>query len=330
MADSTLAAIRTKVRRLTRSPATSQLTEANLDEYVNTFIQYDFPEHLRLFTLKEDLEWFCQPNIDKYETNSVAQAPQLVNFNQSYISVHGPIYIGGYEASFTQDPKEFYRINPLINSSETIATGDGATAAYNGTLTNIPVLRDQVTFSALDVNDESMVIIDLPDVTNTVSGDLINNDTGTDVGDINYVTGVYNFTFPANVKSGVSVTQQTRPYTAARPYSILYYQNQFVLRPVPDKTYRIQLQVYRRPSEVLQAGASPQLEQWWQYIAYGAAKKIFEDRTDMQSVQEIMPEFKQQERLVLRRTLVQNANERVATIYTNNNNDLYYNYWGSD
>jgi hypothetical protein len=43
MADSTLGAIRTKVRRLTRSPNTAQITDNQIDEYVNTFILYDFP-----------------------------------------------------------------------------------------------------------------------------------------------------------------------------------------------------------------------------------------------------------------------------------------------
>ena len=74
--------------------------------------------------------------------------------------------------------------------------------------------------------------------------------------------------------------------------------------------------MYRRPTELLLVGQSPELEQWWQYIAYGASKKVFEDRMDMQSVQMIMPEFNKQERLVLRRTIVQQTNERVATIYT--------------
>jgi hypothetical protein len=97
---------------------------------------------------------------------------------------------------------------------------------------------------------------------------------------------------------------------------MLYFDDAFVLRPVPDKVYPVEFEVYRRPSELLAVNASPELEQWWQYIAYGAAKKIFEDQSDMDSVQQIMPEFKQQERLVLRRTIVQQTNERVATIYT--------------
>ena len=72
MADSSLTAIRLKVRRLTRSPSVGQITDATIDEYVNTFIQYDFPEHLRLFSLKTVLEWFTQPNVDTYAPSTVA------------------------------------------------------------------------------------------------------------------------------------------------------------------------------------------------------------------------------------------------------------------
>ena len=67
---------------------------------------------------------------------------------------------------------------------------------------------------------------------------------------------------------------------------------------------------------LLTSGQSPQLEEWWQYIAYGSAKKIFEDRLDMESVQMIVPEYRKQETLCLRRTIVQYTNERTATIYT--------------
>jgi hypothetical protein len=76
------------------------------------------------------------------------------------------------------------------------------------------------------------------------------------------------------------------------------------------------MEVYRRPTELLSNGQSPELEQWWQYIAYGAAKKIFEDRGDIQSIQIIMPEFLAQQRLVLRKTIDQQTNERTATIFS--------------
>ena len=58
------------------------------------------------------------------------------------------------------------------------------------------------------------------------------------------------------------------------------------------------------------------LKQWWQYLAYGAAKKVFEDSQDPEGKHAIMEEFKEQERLVLRRTIVQRTAQRTATIYT--------------
>jgi hypothetical protein len=93
----------------------------------------------------------------------------------------------------------------------------------------------------------------------------------------------------------------------------------------------VNFQVYVRPDALLASGQAPELEEWWQYIAYGAAKKIFEDRMDMDSVQQILPEFNQQQRLCLRRTIVQNSNTRVATIYTQTLNGIGGNngyYWG--
>ena len=57
-------------------------------------------------------------------------------------------------------------------------------------------------------------------------------------------------------------------------------------------------------------------QQWWQYLSYGAAKKIFEDSQDPEGIAQIMGGFKEQENLVLYRNIVQQTNERTATIYT--------------
>ena len=100
------------------------------------------------------------------------------------------------------------------------------------------------------------------------------------------------------------------------PQAMLFHNNTITLRPVPDQPYQINFEVYARPAQLLQTTSVPELEEYWQYLSYGCAKKIFEDRMDMDSVQLIMPEFKKQEALVQRRTIVQYTNERVATIYT--------------
>jgi hypothetical protein len=120
----------------------------------------------------------------------------------------------------------------------------------------------------------------------------------------------------------------TLPYQPARPQAVLFFDNDFVVRPVPDQPYPIQIEVFVQPTEIIGGTTNPDLNQFWQYIAYGASKKIFEDRNDLESVSMIMPEFKQQERLVLRKTLVLMANERVSTIYTQQVSAQYGPGWG--
>jgi hypothetical protein len=66
MANFTLEAIRTKVRRLTRSPSENILPTSDIDEYINTFVEFDFPEHIQLFPLHTTFEFFTQPNVDTY------------------------------------------------------------------------------------------------------------------------------------------------------------------------------------------------------------------------------------------------------------------------
>ena len=82
----TLADIRLKVRRLTRMPSTAQITDIQIDEYVNTFILYDFPEHLRLFTFRENLIFYAVPSVGEYATNTINVSDPLYkqkDFNYS-------------------------------------------------------------------------------------------------------------------------------------------------------------------------------------------------------------------------------------------------------
>jgi hypothetical protein len=89
------------------------------------------------------------------------------------------------------------------------------------------------------------------------------------------------------------------------------------------------MEVFVQPAELLNAGQVPELSEWWQYIAYGAAKKVFEDRMDIESIQSIMPEFKQQELLIQRKTLVQLTSQKAATIFDNQDGTRSNNNWGS-
>lgn len=332
-----LAAIRTKVRRLTRTPSEAQLTTLELDNYINTFIVYDFPEILRTFNLRTTFKFWCNPFQDVYPTDTASfvgvTTNQLYNFQNIYLSIHEPLYIAGFQSLYSQSREQFFGIYPNVNTITSIGSiGDGITTIYTGTVVNSQgavLLQNNVLFSSVDTLGGGLAMVDVP-VISTITGNpttfgnlyaannlptvpptvlnLANN--------VNYVTGRFIVTFPTAPAVGVAINSQTVPQITALPQAMLFYDEKFTLRPLPDQPYQINFEAYIRPTFLLTQQSVPQLEEWWQYIAYGAAKKIFEDRMDTDSVALILPEFRRQESMCLRRTIVQYTNERVATIYT--------------
>ena len=328
---STLDQIRIKIRRLTRTPSDAQLSTADIDNYVNTFVLYDFPEHLRLFDLRTLFSFVCQPYVDSYDTNTTNSNDPFYNFKNKYISLHPPLFIAGYQSLYSQSREQFFTIYPNVTNIASIGpVGDGVTVSFSGTLYSVPVIRNQVLFSSVDINDNGLSLIDVP-IANTPTGQLcIPNDFNTSYGTINYVTGAFSFTFLTAPREGQKINSQTVPYVPSLPQSLLFYDNTVVLRPIPDQPYEINLEAYIRPTELLSSTDQPEIAQWWQYIAYGAAKKIFEDRMDLDSVQLIMPEFMNQQLLVIRKTISINTNDRVSTIYADSigsNNGYNGNGW---
>ena len=326
---STLEKIKIKVRRLTRSVSTSQLTDSQLMDYINTFVLYDFPEHLRLFNLHTTFTFVTQPYVDVYESSSDPASP-LYNFKNKFISVNPPVYIAGFQALYSQSRDQFFGIYPMLNSIASIGvTGNGATTTFTGVINSqqanlsgingqtICLLQNNVLFSSIATDNSGLALIDYPQ-TNTIGFLGLPGVTPLTnaLGQINYITGAYTLNFPSAPGAGQPINSQTVPQQPTLPQAMLYYDGKFTLRPVPDQAYRVNMEVFVRPTELLQNAQQPELSEWWQYIAYGAAKKVFEDRMDLESVQQILPEFKKQEALINRRTIVQYTNQRTSTIYT--------------
>jgi hypothetical protein len=312
---SNLTNIRTKVRRLTRSPSASQISDAEIDSYINTFVLYDFPSQLKVFDLKKNLTFYCSPWIDTYDTVTLPTTHPLYNFNNKYTVIDNPAYIAGYKALFSQSQEQFYTLYPKTNNiANTNHKGNGVLTNFAGTLAGRPILRNNVTFTAISSTDTGLVLVD------DGNGLLMVPNGAPIAGTINYITGVYTLIFPLPVKVNTYVYSQTIVYATARPQGILFYENTFTLRPVPDQPYRIDFAVEVRPAEfmTLTPAQQPEIAQWYQYIAYGTAKKIFEDRNDMDSIQQIMPEFKEQQKLSMRKTIGQLSAQRSSTIYAEN------------
>jgi hypothetical protein len=346
MANSSLETIQVKVRRLTRSPSESQLTDADLNQYINTFVVYDFPEHLRTFNLRTTFRFWCNPYQDRYITDSSLPITNpLYNFQNRYISISPPLYVAGFQSFYSESREQFFGIYPNVNSILSIGfQGDGATTTFTGvvnlnsgpnfvnpTLSNqtAVLIQNEVLFDSVDTNGAGLSLIDVPVIDPATGNPTTNGNLYvpgmqpatpptviTPANTINYVTGAFTITFPTAPGVGQPINSQTIPAIISMPQAMLYYNNVITIRPVPDQPYQINFEAYQRPTELLASNQSPQLEEWWQYIAYGAAKKIFEDRMDTESVAQIMPEFKQQERMCNRRTIVQYTNQRTATIYT--------------
>src|SRR5271166_1201425 len=100
-ADSTLNAIRTKVRRITRTPSTAQLSDPDLDQYINTFIIYDIPSSLKLFNLRRTFTFYTAPYIDTYSTNETDPNSPFFDFKNRYMEVIEPVYIAGDPAFYS-------------------------------------------------------------------------------------------------------------------------------------------------------------------------------------------------------------------------------------
>jgi hypothetical protein len=340
----TLADIRTKVRRITARPSAVQISDSEIDKYINTFYVYDLPAHLKMESLRYNYQFTTTANIPAYDMPT-----------GTYLTAMPPVFIGQYMCYMTQSRSNFFRINPSINYLQSqVYTGDGtdgSTGSYSGQfLTAIPIvpgfkpnppgaysdstvtdiaakyLNWNVLVSALGTPDATSGIAPSITLIDDGQGNLFApTDTSTDPssnrGTINYITGEIEITlFPSAIPTGNAINVQYIPYQASRPQEAMFFQDQIILYPIPDQAYTVSFEAYKMPTEFLASDAagtsSPQLAEWWQLLAYGASDKIFSDNADFENMARFRPLLEEQMNLCLRRTIVQQTSERTATIYT--------------
>jgi hypothetical protein len=144
---------------------------------------------------------------------------------------------------------------------------------------------------------------------------------------INYQTGqITGLTFADPILPGTPIKIEYNPKKLSIPLAIMFFQNQFTLCPVPDKGYTIELTCYRQPIQALLAAdqtGNPELSEWWEILAVGASKKIFENRLDSDGIMFIDKMLKERYDIIESRTYAQIGQQRINTIYTD---QLTYNY----
>ena len=340
MAIVNLGSIRAKIRRLTGSSDTLQLPDTaivsdpnsvGIDDYINSFYNYDFPAQFRSLKLKDKLTFNTVKGIDTYAFDS-----------EKYTTIEMPCYCAKREIKLFQDPWSFYGVNFNWQFQNNFASGDGTIGPYSGSTSATPILRsinndpsniDGVPnvpgvsqgYSGYPAGRVQNILItaniangNTMNVTDDGAGNLIGDCTGG--GTINYDTGaIAGLNFTQAIPSGTEIQIQYNPTVLSIPLSILFFQNQFTLRPVPDRGYTVELVAYRQPTQALNhtaAGAgTPELSEWWECIAMGAAKKIFEDRLDSDGVALMDKMLNEKYQLAYTRTYAQLGKQRVSTIF---------------
>lgn len=223
-----------------------------------------------------------------------------------------------------------------------------------------PFLRKEVVYGTISVAGESINIADdgngnmqlqtpnpvvsVPSqTTNPAIPGMYNLNTGSpglnnvlNVGSVNYITGVISIDFyAAGVVPDTSVTATlwVAQYQPSRPWSMLFWNNEFIIRPVPNKVYKLEIETYLTPVQFLQTTDQPILSQWWKLLAYYAAQEILRDRQDFEGVAGLQEGMKRQEALVLERQATEEIGSRNSTIFCGEiqnsgwNNNYYGNGW---
>ena len=371
----TLLDIRTKIRNVTGSPSTDQITDATLNNYINDYYVYTMPFELKEQIQNQFLQFKTTPGVDTYA------------FPGGYFTDQPGAYADGFPCIFYQDPDVFFQDWPQQYAVDNIATGDGMTESFSGGLQNPPIIIGTLFITSDDPTGFQQVLLDNGDVvteniaigsgTNTYTGTLgvfpitagtlsvtdgiesfVDNGFGIltgsqgGTGTIDYLNGTFSITFAANVATGTAIVGTyttnlqigtlsgdgsgtinylTGAYTANfntapaqtaviyakyqgyapnRPQGVLFFNNQFTFRPVPDQAYAILMQGYIQPVQLINDGDTPLQPEWGPVIAYGASLEIFSDRGDEESYQSYFPIFKRYENVALGRTIQQYTSEQ--------------------
>lgn len=159
---------------------------------------------------------------------------------------------------------------------------------------------------------------------NTGNPGLINP---TNIGTVNYVTGEFNFTLPIGISlaEGTLLTIRISQYQHGKPYCLLFWNNEFTIRPIPKKIHKIEIETYLSPVQFYNSTDVPILNQWAQYLAYIAAMEILRDRNDFEGVEGLREGFNRQEALVLERQGIEEIFQPTVQLFNSTQGYSIYN-----
>lgn len=333
----------TEIRQITGNFDSSQMTDAQIEDIINDFYLYEFPEELRTLRLKDYYEFITVPNVAIYSlpqntainpATGAKVALTTLGTNKAVYNVSGPIYVDGYQSAWYQDIDTFERIWPDLNTVQMgVAITDGVNATFNFTLYATPILQGSLTIGCSRPNTTTTIPVEnfrdqaLADVF-TNPGNLIRSDNTVN-GTINYLTGACSVTFSSVPSAGISINAHFYAYVASRPRDILFFNQQFTVRPVPQDAYRVKMVAQYQPTVLLSGGGEqsifddtatqtqlPTYYEWWQLLVYGTSIKIYIRQGDHEEAARYSPYYEKMKLEAQRRTIKQMSTQRIPSIYS--------------
>ena len=283
MAGWTVADIRNKIRKVTGRLSSTELSDTEINTYMNQFYEYTLPAETKFDRIHTYYEFLTSPNQFIYP------------FPSGYVNIEPPVTADNMEMFYYQDPADFYNQNYIQVSYLTPWTGDGVTTAFSTTLTGFPIQPASVI-----ITDNTEVFQDTNTDYNaspvTITGTLGGTST------VNYSTGAISVTFATAPTNGQIIYLSYILFQPGRPQAFLYYNNQFLLYPTPDTTYRMRMKAYQKLSEMPTDASTPLLQEWGPMIAYGTSREIHADLGELDAYKEVSLLYKEQLRYSLART----------------------------
>lgn len=288
-----LSEIQNKVRRVTGRLTDREISDLELNNYINQFYQYTFPADAKLERSHTYYEFVTSANTQDYTLPS------------GYTNFEPKGTIDRMELDWYQDPEFFNSRNPYSVTRITLGTGDGSTTGFTTTLDYTPILPETVV-----VTDNTETFEDENTSWTTATVALTASAGGS--GTVNYSTGVVSVTFNTAPSNGQDIYLSFVQFAPGRPTAVLNYNNVMRFYPVPDSAYRFQCKAYANNLVQTAAGDvqpffensddSPLLNEWGPCIAYGASRDINSDYGEMDAYAENTALYKEQLAYVMRRT----------------------------
>jgi hypothetical protein len=283
MANWTLADIRNKVRKVTGRLTPQELSNEQLDKYINQYYQFTFPAEVKL---NKDLVY--------YKFTTVANQAYY-DYPDGYTNFLPPVWVDFMAVNYYQSPDYFYEQNPLQVTNLTPWTGDGSTTVFTTTVQAFPIFPGTTIIS-----DNVENFTDVNQDWTTANVPIVGTEGGSAT--INYSTGVINVTFATAPIDGQAIYLTYVLFQPGRPIAVLAFNNQFQFFPPPNTAYPVWMQAYKVVDPLVNATDRPGLDEWGPTIAYGAARNIHSDYGEMDAYRDVTGLYKEQVEYILIRT----------------------------